>query len=118
MRAGLPQVEQAVLNVEDLRIQFRVAEGTLRAVDGVSFTLEHGKTLGVVGESGSGKTVSALSILRLLETPPAEITSGRIVFDGRDVHVLIDLHAGDATATIRTNDLTTAYVHENSAYST
>ena len=85
MRAGLPQVEQAVLNVEDLRIQFRVAEGTLRAVDGVSFTLEHGKTLGVVGESGSGKTVSALSILRLLETPPAEITSGRIVFDGRDV---------------------------------
>ena len=85
MRAGLPQVEQAVLSVEDLRIQFRVAEGTLRAVDGVSFTLEHGKTLGVVGESGSGKTVSALSILRLLETPPAEITSGRIVFDGRDV---------------------------------
>ena len=85
MRAGLPQVEQAVLSVEDLRIQFRVAEGTLRAVDGVSFTLERGKTLGVVGESGSGKTVSALSILRLLETPPAEITSGRIVFDGRDV---------------------------------
>ena len=85
MRAGLPQVEQAVLSVENLRIQFRVAEGTLRAVDGVSFTLEHGKTLGVVGESGSGKTVSALSILRLLETPPAEITSGRIVFDGRDV---------------------------------
>jgi peptide/nickel transport system ATP-binding protein len=85
MRAGLPQVEQAVLSVEDLRIQFRVAEGTLRAVDGVSFTLEHGKTLGVVGESGSGKTVSALSILRLLETPPAEITSGRIVFGGLDV---------------------------------
>ena len=85
MRAGLPQVEQAVLSVENLRIQFRVAEGTLRAVDGVSFTLEHGKTRGVVGESGSGKTVSALSILRLLETPPAEITSGRIVFDGRDV---------------------------------
>ena len=74
-----------VLEVDDLRVHFSVPEGTLRAVDGVSFELRRGETLGLVGESGSGKTVSALSMLRLVETPPAEIKSGRILLAGRDV---------------------------------
>ena len=95
MRAGSPEAERAVLSVEDLKVQFRIAGGALRAVDGVSFTLERGKTLGVVGESGSGKTVTALSILRLLETPPADITSGRIRFGGRDILKLSDAEISD-----------------------
>jgi peptide/nickel transport system ATP-binding protein len=86
MRDGTPHA----LEVHDLRVHFQVHDGTLPAVDGVSFTLERGRTLGVVGESGSGKTVSALAILRLLETPPADFKSGRIMFGGRDILKLSD----------------------------
>ncbi len=82
---SLTEPANSVLDIQDLRVHFAVPEGTLRAVDGVSYTVEHGRTLGVVGESGSGKTVSALSILRLVETPPAKIPSGRILFEGRDI---------------------------------
>jgi peptide/nickel transport system ATP-binding protein len=82
--------QQHVLEVDDLRVHFQTPEGTLPAVDGISYGLEHGRTLGVVGESGSGKTVSALSVLRLIETPPAEIRSGRIMFGGRDILKLTD----------------------------
>src|SRR5882724_8971570 len=74
-----------VLAVRGLRVHFRVPAGELRAVDGVSFDLRHGETLGLVGESGSGKTLTALALLRLLETPPAEIPSGSVVFEGRDL---------------------------------
>ena len=76
---------QHVLEVDDLRVQFRVPGGMLPAVDGVSYNLRRGETLGVVGESGSGKTVSALTLLRLIECPPAEIKSGRVMFAGRDI---------------------------------
>ncbi len=76
---------QHVLEVDDLRVQFRVPGGMLPAVDGVSYNLCRGETLGVVGESGSGKTVSALTLLRLIECPPAEIKSGRVMFAGRDI---------------------------------
>ena len=85
MQATPSDAPAPVLEVSDLSVHFRVAGGTLRAVDGVSFALEQGRTLGVVGESGCGKTVSALSVLRLLEEPPAEIKSGRIMFRGRDI---------------------------------
>jgi peptide/nickel transport system ATP-binding protein len=84
----LPQMSVSsphVLEVQDLRVHFQVADGTLPAVDGISYALARGETLGVVGESGSGKTVSALSLLRLLDTPPAEIKSGRVMFGGRDI---------------------------------
>ena len=74
-----------VLDVQDLRVHFRVPDGVLPAVDCISFSIGRGETLGVVGESGSGKTVSALSILRLVEQPPAEIKSGRVMFGGRDL---------------------------------
>ena len=78
-------MEDVVLDIQDLRTHFQSKDGWVKAVDGVSYQLYRGKTLGLVGESGSGKSVTALSVLRLLDMPPAEIKSGRIVFDGRDL---------------------------------
>jgi oligopeptide/dipeptide ABC transporter ATP-binding protein len=74
-----------LLEVENLRTHFVTRAGVVRAVDGVDFTIEKGKTLGIVGESGCGKSVTALSIMRLLPTPPARIVSGSIRFDGREL---------------------------------
>jgi peptide/nickel transport system ATP-binding protein len=74
-----------VLRVADLHVRFRIPGGFLNAVDGVSFELHHGETLGLVGESGSGKTMTSLAVLRLLETPPAEIPEGSVLFEGRDL---------------------------------
>jgi oligopeptide/dipeptide ABC transporter ATP-binding protein len=74
-----------LLEVKDLRTYFHVMDGTVKAVDGVNFSIPRGKTLGVVGESGCGKSVTALSIMGLLEIPPAEITSGAMLFEGRDL---------------------------------
>ena len=74
-----------LLDVKGLHTEFRTGSGTVRAVDGVSYTVEHGETVAIVGESGSGKSVSALSILRLIPNPPGRITAGEIVFDGRDL---------------------------------
>lgn len=77
-----------LLEVDDLRTYFFTREGVVQAVDGVSFTLEQGRTLGVVGESGCGKTVTALSITGLVPMPPAQIVSGKIVFDGQELTTL------------------------------
>ena len=74
----------ALLEVEGLQTHFRTRAGMVRAVDGISFALEPGGSLGIVGESGSGKTVTSLSIMRLLE-PPGFIAGGRILFRGRDM---------------------------------
>ncbi|CAN5655795.1 ABC transporter ATP-binding protein [soil metagenome] len=74
-----------LLDVRDLRTYFHVMDGTVRAVDGISFSIKRGETLGIVGESGCGKSVTALTIMRLLDIPPAEIASGRVIFDGRDI---------------------------------
>ena len=79
-----------LLSVRDLRTYFDEEGQTARAVDGVSFDLARGETLGIVGESGSGKTVTNLSILRLVPTPPGRIVGGQIVFDGRDLLSLSD----------------------------
>jgi len=76
---------EAVLTVENLKTYFRVKEGLAKAVDGVSFQIHRGETLGLVGESGCGKTVSSLSILKLLEMPPAEFHSGKILFESQDL---------------------------------
>lgn len=75
----------AILSVENLTVKFATAEGEGSAVDSVSFSVEEGETLGLVGESGCGKTVTALSILRLIQEPPGKITGGRIMFEGRDI---------------------------------
>lgn len=77
-----------LLQVEDLVTSFDTARGRLRAVDGVSFTLDRKKTLGIVGESGCGKTVTALSIIRLIQEPAGRIDSGRILFNGQDLSKL------------------------------
>jgi peptide/nickel transport system ATP-binding protein len=79
-----------LLTVENLRTSFFTRDGEVKAVDGVSFTVETGSVLGLVGESGCGKSVTALSILRLVPDPPGRIVDGRIVFNGRD---LLDLSA-------------------------
>jgi oligopeptide/dipeptide ABC transporter ATP-binding protein len=75
----------ALLEVSDLRTHFFTREGIVHAVDGVSLAVEAGRTLGLVGESGCGKSVTALSIMRLLPTPPARIVSGSICFAGREL---------------------------------
>jgi oligopeptide/dipeptide ABC transporter ATP-binding protein len=80
-----PPPADVLLDVRDLRTSFHVMDGTVHAVDGVSFSLKRGQTLGVVGESGCGKSVTALTIMRLLDIPPAEITSGSVWFKGRDL---------------------------------
>ena len=74
-----------LLEVQNLQIDFGRAPNALRAVDGLSLSLDPGKTLGLVGESGSGKSVTALSIARLLASPPAFYPGGRILLEGRDV---------------------------------
>jgi len=76
---------QTILQVDDLQTHFFTAVGTVRAVDGVSYDLKSGETLGVVGESGCGKSVSALSILRLVANPPGRIVGGAIRFEGKNL---------------------------------
>ncbi len=75
----------SLLEIENLQIDFRSGDGWVRAVDGVSLHIDSGETLCLVGESGCGKSVTALSIARLLPTPPARYSGGEIRFDGRDV---------------------------------
>ena len=77
-----------LLQVENLAVEFSTESGPVRAVDGVSFAVRRGETLGVVGESGCGKSVTALSIMRLLPSPPGRIAEGRITLDGRDMLAL------------------------------
>jgi oligopeptide transport system ATP-binding protein len=75
----------ALLEVENLQTHFFTREGVVRAVDGVTFAIEPGKTLGIVGESGCGKSVTALSIMGLLPQPPAKIVGGSVRFEGFDL---------------------------------
>ena len=76
---------EPVLSIEDLRVRFSTEDGIVKAVDGVSYHVEPGETLGVVGESGSGKSVTVMSILGLIPQPPGRIESGRAMFKGRDL---------------------------------
>lgn len=79
------QADQPLLSIEDLAVSFYTDEGVVRAVNGVAMTLYPRQTLAVVGESGCGKSVSALSTLGLVPTPPGKFEGGRILFDGADV---------------------------------
>ena len=74
-----------LLEVKDLRTHFFTFEGVVKAVDGVSYEVEEGETLGLVGESGCGKSVSALSLMRLIPDPPGKIMSGELLFEGEDI---------------------------------
>jgi oligopeptide/dipeptide ABC transporter ATP-binding protein len=79
-----------LLEVKKLHTEFRTGAGIVRAVDGISYTVDPGETVAIVGESGSGKSVSALSVLRLIPDPPGRITGGEILFGGRDLLQLSD----------------------------
>jgi len=85
VRPGERAATDYLLEVRDLRTYFHVMDGTVMAVDGVDFAVRRGETLGVVGESGCGKSVTAMTIMRLLDIPPAEIASGEILFEGKDL---------------------------------
>ena len=78
----------SLLEVNDLRTYFDTEDGVVKAVDGISFRLKRGETLGIVGESGSGKSVTNLSIIRLIPDPPGRIVGGEVVFNGQDILLL------------------------------
>jgi peptide/nickel transport system ATP-binding protein len=91
----------AVLEIEDLKTHFFTAAGVVKAVDGVSYSVRGGETLGVVGESGCGKSVAALSVLRLVADPPGRIVGGAVRFEGRN---LLDLEEHQMEA-VRGNEI-------------
>src|SRR4030095_12261903 len=74
-----------LLDVKNLRTYFDTEDGEVKAVDGISFQLKRGETLGIVGESGSGTSVTNLSIIRLIPDPPGRIVAGEVLFDGVDI---------------------------------
>ena len=98
-RSGAPS-SGPLLSVEDLHVSFRTDDGIVHAVDGITYQVQAGKTLGIVGESGSGKTVSSLTALGLTRTRSSQI-SGRISFDGHDIVSMPD----DELRKIRGNDI-------------
>src|SRR5256885_4228621 len=77
-----------LLEVKELHTEFRTGAGVVRAVDGISYTVDPGETVAIVGESGSGKSVSALSVMRLIPDPPGRVTGGEVWFGGRDLMTL------------------------------
>ena len=90
-----------LLEVDDLKMYFHTADGVVKAVDGVSYTLDRGETLGVVGESGSGKSVSAMTIMGLIEMPPGKIEGGDVRYRG---HSLLEMSEAEMQQ-IRGNDI-------------
>ncbi|MBA7644629.1 Oligopeptide transport ATP-binding protein OppD [subsurface metagenome] len=76
---------EELLKVSDLKTYFFTHEGTVKAVDGIGFSIKQGETLGIVGESGCGKSVTALSIMRLIADPPGKIVSGEVFFEGKNL---------------------------------
>jgi len=79
---------KVVLEVKDLHTYFKTDAGIVKAVDGVSFLLHEGETLGIVGESGSGKSVTNLSVMRLIPSPPGKVVGGQALFEGQDILAL------------------------------
>ncbi len=77
--------KEFILEVNDLKTRFHTQDGTVHAVNGVSFKLKEGEMLGVVGESGSGKSVTMMSLLQLIPIPPGDIASGEAIFEGQDL---------------------------------
>jgi ABC-type dipeptide/oligopeptide/nickel transport system ATPase component len=74
-----------LLEVKNLKVEFKVDKGVVQAVNGVSYTLAEGETLGVVGESGCGKSVHALSLMKLIPEPPGRIADGEVLFEGQNL---------------------------------
>ena len=76
--------KKLLLEVKNLVTEFNTDEGSVKAVKGISFTLYRGETVGIVGESGSGKSVTSLSIMRLIPSPPGKISSGEVIYHTKD----------------------------------
>ncbi|MEW2437734.1 ABC transporter ATP-binding protein [Streptomyces caniferus] len=85
---GTALAEAALLDVRDLRVEFRTRDGVAKAVNGVSYRVAPGQTLAVLGESGSGKSVTAQAVMGILDSPPGFVTGGEIIFQGRDLLTL------------------------------
>src|SRR5437762_7852843 len=92
---------EPLLAVHDLRTEFATQDGVVHAVNGISYVLREGEALGLVGESGCGKSVSALSLMRLIPTPPGRIVGGDVSFDGRNLLKLSE----DNMRKVRGNDI-------------
>jgi peptide/nickel transport system ATP-binding protein/oligopeptide transport system ATP-binding protein len=90
-----------LLEVNDLKTYFYIDDGVVKAVDGVNFSVEAGKTIGIVGESGCGKSITAMSILRLIPDPPGKIVNGEVIFNGKDLTKVSD----EEIRGIRGNDI-------------
>ena len=88
-----------LIKVKDLRTSFFTPEGEVRAIDGISFEIGEGKTLGLVGESGCGKSVTSLSIMRLIASPPGKIVGGEILYRGQDLLKLKNERCAKSAAT-------------------
>jgi oligopeptide transport system ATP-binding protein len=103
-----------LLEVKDLRTHFYTQDGVVKAVDGVSFYVDKGETLGIVGESGSGKSVTSLSIMRLIPSPPGKIAGGQILFDGDDLlkYSEEEMHRDDLS---RSDDIAQSRPHDRPA---
>ncbi len=103
-----PQKEIPINNlieIKDLMTSFFTADGELRAVEGVNFEIEEGKTMGLVGESGCGKSVTALSIMRLIPSPPGKVVGGQVLLRGQD---LLKLN-GEQMRKIRGNEISMVF---------
>src|SRR6478672_3479566 len=92
---------EPLLAVSNLKTQFFTQDGVVKAVNGVSFRLMPGETLGIVGESGCGKSITAMSIMRLIPTPPGKIVDGQVLFQGKDILKMND----EQVRSIRGNDI-------------
>ena len=84
----MSETDGTILSVRDLKTYFQTEDGVVKAVDGITFELKKGETLGIVGESGSGKSVTNLSVMRLIPEPPGKIVGGDVIFNGIDVRKL------------------------------
>ena len=104
-----------LLEVDDLRVEFRTRDGVARAINGVSFALHQGETLAILGESGSGKSVTAQAIMGILDTPPGYVTGGEIRYCGTNILALpedqrrevrgpeLSGHSASSTKSLRAN---------------
>jgi peptide/nickel transport system ATP-binding protein len=85
------QAVETLLSVRDLKIHFHTPAGVVKALDGLSFDVRNGETLGVIGESGCGKTAACLSVMRLIPEPPGRYEGGALLFEGRDIRAMRDV---------------------------
>src|SRR3984957_20868750 len=92
---------EPLLEIRGLKTHFKTDDGMVRAVDGVDLTIDRGETLGVVGESGCGKTVTAMTVLKLIQMPPGRIVAGSVLWQGRDLVTL----GPDAMRGIRSKEI-------------